>query len=141
MQHAIGIDTSDLAAKKDFIALKAEVDKLDINKLTNVPTSLNNLKAKVDGVDVGKLKTIPVDLKKLSEVVDNEVIKNTTFNTLKTKVNRLEKKIPDATTLILINQYNTDKQNSEKKLMMLMKNTRCEWFCAYNCFEYKNYLS
>ena len=25
--HATGVDTSDLAAKKDFIALKAEVDK------------------------------------------------------------------------------------------------------------------
>ena len=42
--HAIGIDTSDLAAKKEFIALEVEVDKLDINKLVNVPTSLNNLK-------------------------------------------------------------------------------------------------
>ena len=31
-----------LAAKKDFISLKAEVDKLNINKLNNVPTSLNN---------------------------------------------------------------------------------------------------
>ena len=45
---ATGIDTSDLAAKKDFIALKAEVDKLDINKLVNIPISLNNLKTKVD---------------------------------------------------------------------------------------------
>ena len=61
--HANGIDTSDLAAKKDFIALKAEVDKLDINKLVNVPTSLNNLKTKVDDLDVGKLKTVPVDLR------------------------------------------------------------------------------
>ena len=40
------VDTCDLAAKKDFIALKAEVDKLDINKLLNVPTSLNNKKQK-----------------------------------------------------------------------------------------------
>ena len=62
--HATGIDTSDLTAKKDFIALKAEVDKLDINKLTNVPTSLNNLKTKVDDLDLGKLKTVPVDWKK-----------------------------------------------------------------------------
>ena len=77
----------------------------------NVPTSLNNLKTKVDDLDVGNLKTADIDLKKLSDVVDNEVIKNTKFNTLKTKVNSLEKKIPDATTLIHINQYNTDKQN------------------------------
>ena len=48
LEHATGIDKSDLAAKKDFIALEAEVDKLEINKLTNVPTSLNNSKAKVD---------------------------------------------------------------------------------------------
>ena len=44
-------------------------------------------------------------MKKLSYVVDNEVVKNTEFNTLKTKVNNLEEKIPDATTFILINQY------------------------------------
>ena len=51
--HATGIDKSDLAAKIYFIALKAEVDKLDINKLVNVATSLNNLKTRVDGLDVG----------------------------------------------------------------------------------------
>ena len=82
--------------------------------MVNLPTSLNNLKAKVDDLDVGKLKIVPVDLKKLSDVVDNEVVKKTKFNTLKTKVNNLENKIPDATTLIDIYQYNTDKQNLEK---------------------------
>ena len=55
-------------------------------------------------------------MKKLSDAVDNEVVKNTKFNTLKTKVSSLEKKIPDATTLVYINQYNTDKQNLEKKI-------------------------
>ena len=105
-----------MAAKKDFIALKAEVDKLDINKLVNVPTSLNNSKTKVDDLDVFKLKSVPIDVKKLSDVVDNNVGNNTKFNTLKTKVNNLEKKIPDATTLIHINQYNTGKQNLEQKI-------------------------
>ena len=47
LEHTTGNHKSDLAAKKDFIALKAEVDKLDINKLVNVPTILNNLKTKV----------------------------------------------------------------------------------------------
>ena len=41
LEHAAGIAISDLAAKKDFIALKAEVDKLDINKLVNFPNILN----------------------------------------------------------------------------------------------------
>ena len=61
--HASGVDTSDLAGKKDFIALKSEVVKLGINKLVNVATSLNNLKTKVNDLDVGKLKTVLVDLK------------------------------------------------------------------------------
>ena len=78
--------------------------------MTNVPTSLNNLETKVDDLDVGKLKTLPVDLKKISDVVDNEVIQNTKFNALKVKVNNLERKIPDTTTLIHINQYNIDKK-------------------------------
>ena len=62
------------------------------------------------------MKTVPVDLKKLRDVVDNEVVKNTKFNTLKKKVNILEKKILNATTLVYISQYNTEKQNLEKKI-------------------------
>ena len=33
MNDATGVDRSNLAAKRDFISLKAEVDKIDINKL------------------------------------------------------------------------------------------------------------
>ena len=83
--------------------------------MVNSPTILDNLKTKVDDLDVVKLKTVHEDMKELSDVVDNEVLKNLKFNTLKTKVNNLDKKIPDATTLTHINQYNTDKQNLEKK--------------------------
>ena len=54
-------------------------------------------------------------MKKLRVAVDNEVDKKTKFNTLETIVNSLEKKIIDATTLIHINQYNTDKQILNKK--------------------------
>ena len=80
---------------------------------------MNNLKTKVDDLDVGKLKTIPVDLKKLSDLVANEAVKNTKLNTLKIKLNSLEKEIPDATTLIHLNQCKSDKQNLGKKI------TRC----------------
>ena len=89
--------------------------------MVNVPTSLNNLKTKVDDLDVDKLKTVPVNLKKLRDVVvDNEVVKNKNFNKLKRKVNKLDQKIPVATTLILVNQYNPNKQNLEKKLVALV---------------------
>ena len=57
LDHATGVETFDLAAKKDFIALKAEVDKLDFAKLINVPASLNNLKIKVDNLDIDNLKS------------------------------------------------------------------------------------
>ena len=65
---------------------------------------LNNLKTKVDDLDVDKLNTVLIALKKLSDVVDNEVVKNTKFNTLRTKVNERDKKTHDATTLFHINQ-------------------------------------
>ena len=35
LDHAKGVDTSDLASEKGFTGLKAEVDKLDFNKLVN----------------------------------------------------------------------------------------------------------
>ena len=76
--------------------------------MVNVPICLNSLKTKADDLDIGKLKTVPVHLEKLNDVAYNEVAKNTKFNTLKTKVNKLEKKITDATTLTHINQYNRD---------------------------------
>ena len=68
--------------------MKIEVDKLNIPKLVNVPAKLNNLKTKVDDLDAGKVKTVPVDLRKIN-VVDNEVVKNTKFNILRTKLNKL----------------------------------------------------
>ena len=61
--------------------------------MVNVPTSFNNFKTKINDSDVGKLKTVPVDLKNLSDVAKNKVVKNTKFNALKMKVNKLVKKI------------------------------------------------
>ena len=69
----------------------------------------------MDDLDLTKLKDVPVDLKNLSDVVDNKVVKNTKLSTVETKLNNLDKKIPDATTFIGINQYNTAKQNLENK--------------------------
>ena len=67
LQHATGVDKFDLAAEKDFIALKAEVDKLYINKLVNIPSNLNSLKTNVDNLKVGELKTVPTALKKMMQ--------------------------------------------------------------------------
>ena len=56
------------------------------------------------------------DLKRLSDVVSEEVIKKKVYEKLNLKVNNLEKKIPDASTIIQLHQYTTDKQNMEKKI-------------------------
>ena len=67
------------------------------------------------------MKTVPKDLKNLSDIVDKEVI--IVYNTINTQVTNLEKKIPDASTLIQENEYNVDKKNLEKKREMSRKNS------------------
>ena len=56
-----------LLKKTDLTNLKSDVDKLDIDKLKNVPSDLNSLKikSKVDKLDIGKLETTLVDLRQL----------------------------------------------------------------------------
>ena len=116
LDQATSVDASDLAAKKDIFVLKDEVEKLGISKLVNLSRSLSNLKTKVDDLDVDKLKAVPSNLKKISDVVDKDVFNSTKSKTLKTKVKNLERKILDVTTVIRINQYNTDKQNLKEKI-------------------------
>ena len=86
-KNATGVGTSDFTKKTDLANLKSDVDKLDIDKLKNVPSGLSSLKSKVDKLDIGKLETTPVDLSKLSDAVKNEVVKKTEYNELVKKVN------------------------------------------------------
>ena len=61
-------------------------------------------------------------MKKLYDVVDKQFVRNAKFKILKTKLNNLDKKVPDATTLVHINQCNTDKKNLGKKWKCWGKN-------------------
>ena len=74
-KNATGVDTSKFAKKVDLANLNCNVDKLDIDKLKNVPTNLSNLKNKVAKLDLDKLVPVPVDLSKLSDAVNNDVVK------------------------------------------------------------------
>ena len=58
----------------DLVSLKSDVGKLDINKLKNVPSNLNNLKIKIDKIDVDKLVAVPADLSKLIDVVKRDIV-------------------------------------------------------------------
>lgn len=55
---------------KTFVALKAEVENLEIKKLVNVSISFNNLYTKEGNLDVSK--SFLVDLKKLKNVLDDK---------------------------------------------------------------------
>ena len=87
---------SKFVEKVDLANLKSNVDKLDIDKLKNVPTKLSNLKNEVDKLDVEKLVPGCVDLSKLSDVVKNDVVKKDVYNA---KIKNIEDKIPDITNL------------------------------------------
>ena len=75
LKNETGVDTSNFAKKVDLANLKSDVDKLDIDKLKNLPTNLSNFKSKADKLDVDKLGPGPVALSKLSDVVKNDGIK------------------------------------------------------------------
>ena len=83
--------------KTDLANLKSDVDKLDIDKLKNVPSNLNNLKSKVDKLDIGKLEATPADLSKLSNVVKMMLLRKDEYNV---KIKNIEDKIPDITSLV-----------------------------------------
>ena len=68
LKKATGVDTSKLASKSDSGSLKAEIDKIDVEKL----------------------KTVPVDLSKLSNVVNNCDVKKTVYDKLVAKVNNID---------------------------------------------------
>ena len=75
LKNLTGFDKSKFAKKVGIVNLKPNVDKLDIDKLKDVPTNFKNLKRKVDKLDVDKLIPVRVDLSKLCDVVKNHVVK------------------------------------------------------------------
>ena len=48
LKNATGFDTLKFAKKVDLAHLKSDVDKLDTDRLKNVPTNFSILKSKVD---------------------------------------------------------------------------------------------
>ena len=107
-KNATGVDTS--AKKNDLVNLKSDVDKLDIDKLKNVPTNLNNLKIKVNKLDIDKWVPVPVDLAELSDAVKNHVVKKDVYNA---KIKDTEDEIPNITNLST-NASLSDKMNEVK---------------------------
>ena len=89
LSNATGVDTFKLAEKSELAKLKAQVDKIDADKL----------------------KTVPVNLRKLNNVVNNDVVKKTVYDKLVAKVNNI-----DTSGFVLKTKYTADKSDLEKKI-------------------------
>ena len=113
LKNATGVDILDFAKKTNLGNLNSNVDKLDIDKLKNIPANLSNLKSKVDKLDVEKLVPVPVDLSKLSDAVKNDVIKKDFCNA---KIKNIEDKIPDITNLPTNSALNTKINEVQDKI-------------------------
>ena len=105
----VKLDLSNYATNDDV----KNITHVDVNNYAT-KTNLASLKTEVDKIDVGKLKTVPDDFAKLNNVVKNEVVKKTDFsadtyvtrtkfstdtNALDDKIDKVEKKIPDISSL------------------------------------------
>ena len=130
----VELDLSNYATKDDV----KNVTHVDVRSYAT-KTNLAALKTEVDKIDVDKLKTEPDDLAKLSNVVKNEVVKKTDFsadtyvtrtkfstdtNALNDKIDKVEKKIPDISSLetkrnvtALVNNLNNRIDNLKIKSM------------------------
>ena len=80
LKNIAGVDASKYRKKIDFVNLKYNLHKLDLDKLKNVTTNISDLKSTVDKLDVDKLVPVLVDLSKLSDVVKNAVVKKDVYN-------------------------------------------------------------
>ena len=119
LKNATGVGTSKFAKKVDLANLKSDVDKVDIDKLKNVPSNLSNLKSKVDKLHVDKLVPVPVDLGKLSDVVKYLA----TITALNAKINEVKNKIPNITNLVTTTAL-TGVENIIPIVSHLVKKTR-----------------
>ena len=94
IKSASNVDTSSFALKANLANLKAEVHKLDIDKL--VP--------------------VPADVSKLSDVVKNDVCKKDVYDKLVAKVNAIPLNYIDTRRFIFKTKYDIDKSELENKI-------------------------
>ena len=105
----VKLDLTNYATKTDL----KNITHTDVSRFAS-KTNLSALKTEVDKIYVDKLKTVPDDLAQLSNVVKNEVVKKTDFsaddyvkktkfsgdiNSLDDKIDKVEKIIPDVSSL------------------------------------------
>ena len=128
----VELDLSNYATKNDV----KNITHIDVSSFAS-KTNLTALKTEVDKIDINKLKAVPDDLAELSNDVKNEVVKKTDFsadnyvtrtkfstdtNSLDDKIDKVEKKIPDASGLATRRNVTTLVNNLNNKIGNLKNN-------------------
>ena len=103
----VKVDLSNYATKADIKNI-SHVDTSSFALKTNLPS----LKTEVNKLDIDKLAPVPVDLSKLSDVVKNDVVKETAYNKLVTKINNI-----GTSTFDLKSKYDVDKTELKNKIL------------------------
>ena len=122
----VELDLTNYATKTDL----KNIAHTDVSSFTS-KTNLSALKTEVDKIEVDKLKTVPDGLAKLSNLVKNEVVIKTDFsaddyvkktkfigdiNSLDDKIDKVEKKIPDVSSLETKRNFTTLVKNLDNKI-------------------------
>ena len=146
----VELDLTNYATKTDL----KNITHTDVSSFAS-KTNLSALKTKVDKIDVDKLKTVPDDL---SIVVKNEVVKRTDFsaddyvkkskfsgdiNSLDDKIDKVEKKIPDVSSLetkrnVTTLVKNLDNRTDGLKIKEYNKKTRLSNYMLASDFNTKS---
>ena len=115
LKDATGIDTSKFALKSNLARLKAEVDKLDIDKLIPVPADLSKLSYVVKN-DVVYDKLVA----KVNKTGTAGFVLKTKYDTdkldLENKISDADKKIPDTNSLVKKTDLNAKVSEIESKI-------------------------
>ena len=106
----VKIDLSNYATKTDI----KNISHVDTSSFA-LKTNLANLKAEVDKLDIDKLKPLPDDVSKVRNVVTNKVVKKTAYNKLAAKANNI-----DASDFVLKLNITLTKQNYKIKFLILV---------------------
>ena len=85
LKNVSHVDVSSFALKSNL----ASLSHVDVSRFA-LKSNLASLKTELDKIDADKLKVVPVDLAKLSNVVKNDVVKNTEYHKLITKVDNID---------------------------------------------------
>ena len=122
----VELDLTNYATKTDL----KNITHTDVSSFAS-KTNLSALKTELDKIDVDKLETVPDDLAKLSNVVKNEIVKKTDFsaddyvkktkfsgdiNSLDDKIDKVEKKIPDVSSLEIKRNVTTLVKNLDNRI-------------------------